>query len=67
MMSVLRYTILAALALGLAACANSAPPSSFSNSVRTDSGLSATGAAGPQGGAGSPSPGAGSVGTTPVR
>ncbi len=65
-MSLSRILLFAVTACGLAACA-SAPPSSFSNAVRTDSGINATGAAGTAGGSGAAAPGAGSVTTTPVR
>ena len=53
--------------LALAACSSSAQPSDFSNAVRTDSGLAATGAAGAVGGAGAAPRAEGNVATTRVR
>ena len=62
-----RTMLLVGTGLVLAACTGSAPPSPFSNAVKTDSGLAATGSAGPNGGAGAPPSNSGGVTTTNVR
>ena len=72
-MSVTKLVLFAALTCGVAACANSngtgvprGDNSNFSNAVKTDSGLAATGAAGGAGGPGAPPSQAGSVTTRAV-
>lgn len=53
--------------VALAGCSGTAPPSDYSNAVRTDSGLAATGSAGAAGGAGAAPRGEGNIATTRVR
>ena len=65
-MSFSRNILFALAACALAACSGQTPPSSFSNDVRTSSGIGATGSAGPQGGAGGAPSGAGTLSTTRV-
>ncbi len=58
---------LALVTMSLAACSGPVPPSSFSNAVRTGSGIGSTGSAGPGGGAGGAPTSTGPISTTTVR
>ena len=66
-MAAFRVILFAITACGIAACSGPTPPSAFSPAVKTDSGLAATGSAGPAGGAGAPANGTGNVATVPAR
>ncbi len=66
-MSLSQMAALALVTMGLAACSGPTPPSSFSNAVRTGSGIGSTGSAGPGGGAGGAPSNTGAVTTTTVR
>ncbi len=66
-MSISRSLLFAIAACALAACSGSTPPSSFSNDVRTSSGIGATGSAGPQGGPGGVPASTGNISTTRVQ
>ena len=60
----LRAAMMTAIGFGLAACDTSPTPTDFSHSVKTDSGVNATGSAGAVGGAGAAVPGTGAVSKT---
>ncbi len=67
-MSHVNKALLSLAIIGLAGCSgNAAPPSSFSPAVHSDSGISATGQQGPQGGSAAPPSAAGSLATTPAH
>ena len=65
-MSHLSKALLTLAVFGLAGCSGNAPPSSFSPAVHSDSGISATGQQGPQGGPAAPPSGAGTLSTAPA-
>ena len=64
-MVTMRWLLLHAALLGLGACGAS-PPSGFSNAVRTDSGIAATGQSGDDGGSAGAAPGSGVLSRTTV-